>query len=72
MGPVMGDVGIELGLPADRDQVGLAVLQNRFRLLRFENDANRHRRDAHLVADPLGVGDLKTEAARDLRRRRRA
>ena len=24
MGPVMGDVGIELGLPADRDQVGVA------------------------------------------------
>ena len=28
MGPVLGDVGIELGLPADRDEVGLPVLQD--------------------------------------------
>lgn len=71
MGPVMGDVGIELGLPANRDQVGLPVLQNRFRLPRFENDADRHRRNADFVADALGVGDLETEPARDLRCGRR-
>src|ERR1700675_3463608 len=44
--PVLRDVGIELRLSADRDQVGLLVLQDGFRLLRFENDADRHRRDA--------------------------
>ena len=43
MGPVMGDVGIVLGLPADRDQIGLAFLQDRFRLLGLEDDADRHR-----------------------------
>src|SRR5947208_644663 len=51
MGPVMGDVGIELGLPADRDQVGLAIPEDRFGLLRFENDADRHRGNADFVAD---------------------
>src|SRR4051812_6529671 len=39
MGPVMGDVGIILRLAADRDQIGLALLQHRFRLLGFEDDA---------------------------------
>ena len=72
MGPVMRDVGVELGLPPDRDQVSLPVLQDRFRLLRFEDDADRHRRDAHLLADTFGVGHLEAEATRDLRRRRRA
>ena len=72
MGPVLRDIGIELGLPADSDEVGLAILQDGFGLLCFENNADRHRRDADVVADPFGVGHLETEAARDLRRRRRA
>src|ERR1700760_4429231 len=38
VGPVVGDVGIELRLAADRDQIGLAVAQNGFGLLRFEDD----------------------------------
>src|SRR5450755_3709502 len=67
MGPVLGDIGIELGLPADRDEVGLAILQDGFGLLCLENNANRHRRDAHVVTDPFGVRHLETEAARDLR-----
>src|SRR3979490_2093041 len=30
MGPVLRDVGIELGLPADRDEIGLPVLKGCF------------------------------------------
>ena len=33
MRPVLRDIGIELGLPADRDQVGLSFLQDGFGLL---------------------------------------
>src|SRR5450631_2192348 len=72
MGPVLRDIGIELGLPADGDEIGMAILEDGFRLLCLENDANRHRRDADVLADPFGVGHLETEATRDLRRRRRA
>src|ERR1700686_77898 len=72
MGPVLCDIGVELRLPADRDEVGLLILQDCFSLLRFENDANRHRCYAHVLADPFGVGHLETEAARDLSSRRRA
>src|ERR1700736_4280645 len=72
MRPMLRDVGIELRLPADGDQVGLSVLQDGFRLLRFENDTDRHRRDADLVADPFGIGHLEAEAARHLRGGRRA
>src|ERR1700704_554805 len=36
MGPVMGDVGIVLRLPADRDQIGVAFFEHRFGLLGFE------------------------------------
>src|SRR6476660_1258736 len=60
MGPVLRDIGIELGLPADCDQIGLPVLQDCLCLLRFENDANRHRGDARFLADPLCVGHLET------------
>src|SRR5471030_1264602 len=56
MGPVLGDIGIELGLPADRDEVGLPILKDGLSLLRLENDADRHRGDAHLLANPCGVG----------------
>src|SRR6266568_3446406 len=35
MGPVLRDVGIELRLPADGDEVGLPLLQDRFGLLGF-------------------------------------
>lgn len=45
MRPVMGDVGIELRLPADRDEIGLSVLEDAFSLPRFENDADRHGRN---------------------------
>jgi hypothetical protein len=38
----------------------------------FENDAHRHRRDGHFLADPFGVGHLEAEAARDLGCGRRA
>src|SRR5258708_6321753 len=72
MGPVMGDVRIELGLPADRDEIGLPVRQNCFGLLGFENDADRHRCDADFVLDPLRIRHLETETARDLGCRRRA
>ncbi len=72
MRPVMGDVRIELGLPADRDEIGLLVLKDCFRLLCFENDANRHRCNADFLADPLSIGHLETETARHLRSRRRA
>ena len=72
MGPVLRDIGIELGLPADSDEVGLALLQDCFGLLCLENNADRHRRDAHVLADPFSVGHLETEAARDLGCRRRA
>ena len=72
MGPVLRDIGIELRLPADGDEIGLPILQDCLSLLRFENDANRHRCYAHLLADPFGVGHLETEAARDLSRSRRA
>src|SRR5450759_1431766 len=72
MGPVLCDIGIELGLPADSDEVGLPILQDCFSLLRFENDANRHRCYVDVLADPFGVGHLETEAARDLCSSRRA
>ena len=72
MGPVLRDIGIELRLPTDSDEVGLSILQDCFSLLRFENDADRHRRDAHFLADPFGVGHLEAEAARDLGGGRRA
>src|SRR5580692_761761 len=72
MGPVLRNIGIELGLPADRDEVGLPICQDGFSLLRFENDADRHRCDADLLADPFGVGHLETEAARNLGGGRRA
>jgi hypothetical protein len=72
MGPVLCDIGIELRLPTDSDEVGLAILQDCFRLLCLENNANRHRRNAHVLADPFGVGHLETEAARNLGSRRRA
>src|SRR5258708_22520889 len=51
--PMVGDVGIELRLAADRDEIGLPVLQDRLGLLRLENDADRHGRDIGLVADAL-------------------
>src|ERR1700722_19710903 len=72
VGPVLRDIGIELGLPADRDEVGLAILQDGFGLLSFQNDADRHRRDARLLADPFGIRHLEAEAARDLGSGRRA
>ena len=52
-------------------EVRLPILQDGFSLLGFENDANRHRRNAHLLADPFGIRHLETEAARDLRCGRR-
>src|SRR3984957_10330813 len=70
--PMLGDVGIELRLPADRDQVGLLVLQDGLSLLRLQDDADRHGRDVGFLADPLGERNLKSEAARYLRRRGRA
>ena len=72
VGPVLGDIGIELGLPTDGDEIGLPILQDCLSLLRFEDDADRHRCYARLLADPFGVGHLETEAAWDLRCRRRA
>src|ERR1035437_1081327 len=72
MGPVLCDIGIELRLPTDSDEVGLPILQDCLSLPCFENDANRHRRYARVLADPFGVGHLETEAARDLGSRRRA
>ena len=72
MGPVLCDIGIELRLPTDSDEVGLPILQDCFSLPCFENDANRHLRYARVLADPFGVGHLETEAARDLGSRRRA
>ena len=53
-------------------EVGLAILQDGFGLLRFENDADRHRCDARLLADPFGIGHLEAEAARNLGGGRRA
>src|SRR6202035_5188318 len=55
VGPVLCDIGIELGLPADGDEVGLTILQDGFGLLGFQNDADRHRRDARLLADPFRI-----------------
>src|SRR6476661_6299634 len=72
MGPVLCDIGIELRLPADSNEVGLPILQDCFGLLCLENDADRHRRYAHVLADPFGIGHLETKAARDLGSRRRA
>ena len=72
VGPVLCDIGIELRLPTDSDEIGLPILQDCFSLLRFENDADRHRCNAHLLADPFGVRHLETKAARDLGGRRRA
>src|ERR1700738_2543839 len=72
MGPVLCDIGIELRLPTDSDEVGLPILQDCFSLLRFENYAARHRSDARLLADPFSIGHLETEGARDLGSRRRA
>jgi hypothetical protein len=59
-------------LPTDGDEIGLPILQDCLSLLRFEDDADRHRCYARLLADPFGVGHLETEAAWDLRCRRRA
>src|SRR5260370_34059447 len=59
MGPVLCDIGIELRLPTDSDEVGLSILQDCFSLLRFENHADRHRRDAHLPAAPIARGPLR-------------
>jgi hypothetical protein len=72
MGPVLCDIGIEQRLSTDSDEVGLPIRQDCFSLLRFENDANRHRRYAHVLADPFGVGHLETETARHLSGGRRA
>src|SRR5580704_14830715 len=54
MGPVMGDIGIELRLPADGDQVGVAVLQDGLGLLGLQDDADRHGGDVGLLPDALG------------------
>src|SRR5450759_2101884 len=72
VGPVLCDIGVELRLPTNSDEVRLPILQDRFSLLGFENDANRHRRNAYVLADPFGIGHLETEATRDLGSRRRA
>src|SRR4051794_26628960 len=51
--PMQRDVRIELRLAADRDEIGLSVLQDGFGLLRFENDADGHGRNIRLVANAL-------------------
>src|SRR5580698_190649 len=70
--PVQGNVGVELRLPADRDQIGLPVLQDGFGLFRLQDDPDRHGGHPGLLTDALGKRHLETEAARHLRRRGRA
>ena len=70
--PVLRDIGIELRLSTDSNEVGLLILQDCFSLLCFKNDADGHRRYTDVVADPFGIGHLETKAARYLRGRRRA
>src|SRR5437016_7990881 len=65
--PVMCDVGVVLRLAADRDEIGLTSLEDGLGLLRLENDANGHRGDVRLLADPLRERNLEAETARHLR-----
>src|ERR1700730_9742513 len=61
--PVLGNIWIELGLTTDCDEIGLLVLKYGLGLLRFENDADGHSGNISFLANPLGIGDLKAQAA---------
>src|SRR3954469_13868177 len=50
---MVSDIGIELRLAADRDEIGLPFLQDGFGLLRLQNDADGHGRDIGLFANAL-------------------
>src|SRR6516162_2639967 len=68
--PMVGDVGIELRLAANRDEIGLGPLKNGLRLLRLKDDADGHRGNVRFLADPLRERDLEAETARHLSRSR--
>ena len=55
MGPVLCDVGIELGLPADRDEIGLAIPQDRFSLLCLDQVVNNAATLRHMSGGQLSV-----------------
>src|SRR5690242_5232904 len=66
--PMVGNVGVVLRLAANRDEIGLACFKDCLRLLGLENNADGHRGDIRLLADPLRKRDLEAEAARHLSR----
>jgi hypothetical protein len=57
---------------ANRDQVGLALLQDVLGAEGIDDQADRHRHDAGLAAHALRIGHLEAPAALDARCRRRA
>ena len=59
--------GLYLRLTTNRDQIGLAVLKDGFRLLGLQNEADRHRRDVCFPPNALGKGNLEAKTARNLR-----
>ena len=63
---------IDQGLARNRDQVGLALLQDVLGAEGIDDQADRHRHDAGLAAHALGIGHLEAPAALDARCRRRA
>ena len=67
---VQGPVRVVQRLASDRDQIGLAALQDLFRMLRVENQADRHGFDAGFLAHPFCERNLETGIALDTGRRR--
>src|SRR5690606_1287469 len=62
-----GPVRLPEELTAEEDQVGLALGDDRFSLLRTGDQPDRPRGDARLLADPLREGDLVARLRRDRR-----